>query len=493
MDVGTMIVANLMALWRQPQAWFGWLTMGWGLAALLQAGAVVMAKRSPVSTLAWIMVLTLLPGAGLLFYIGFGPQRLKRQRLKRLLGRARLPSRDEVQALVDEHEATPERRVQHARLIERTCGLPVSTAQRVEVLQDGVRTFASIIEAVKAAREHVHLEYYIFEPDRVGAELRDTLLDKLREQVPVRLLVDAVGSGRLNSWRQRRFLAEFRQLGGEFAVFHPARFDRRRPLVNLRTHRKIVVCDGRVGFTGGINITEDEHEGLRPDAYRDTHVRIEGAAVRWLQYVFLQDWVYARGQQEGERLAGTLVVDEAPGPIALQLVSSGPDDEGEAIHRSMIDAIYAATERVWLTTPYFVPTEPALYALTDAARRGVDVRLLVPRKSDSRLVTWAARSYYGELLRSGVKVYEYLPRMLHAKTLVIDDDYAQVGTANYDHRSFRLNFEVAVVLYEPEVAAEVAKGFEADLAQARQLKLAGRRPFGPRFIEAVARLFSPLL
>lgn len=485
---------SLIALWLQPPAWWGWVASAWAVAALIQAGAVVMEKRSPVSTLAWILVLGLLPGIGLASYYWFGPQRVKRQRLKRLHGRTRLPSHDELSALLDEHDAVPERLVQHSRLIEQACGIPVSTAQAVTVLQDGVQTLDSILEAVRAARHHVHLEYYIYEPDTIGERLRDALIEKLREGVTVRMLVDAVGSGRLNSFRHRRFLAEFRSLGGEYAVFHPARFDRRRPLVNLRSHRKIVVCDGRVGFTGGINITEDENEDVRDDAYRDTHVRIEGAGVRWLQYVFLEDWIYARGPRpDHDALAETLVVDDRPGPYPLQFIASGPDTDGEAIHRSMIDAIYAAQERVWLTTPYFVPTEPALYALSDAARRGLDVRVLVPRQGDSRLVTWAARSYFDELLRAGVAVHEYLPRMLHAKTLVVDDDYVQIGTANYDHRSFRLNFEVAVAVYGPHVVGEVAAAFEADLREARRVLRGEPAAFVPRLVQAVARLFSPLL
>lgn len=484
---------TLLALLPSWPVWLGWISAAWVAAALLQAVYVVMQRRSPVATLGWIIALTMLPALGLAVYWWFGPQRAKRQRLRRLHGRAALGTQAEVQALLAEHGQAPDAHRHHVQLIAATCGIPPSSADRVQLLQNGVAKLASLLEAVTQARHHVHLEYYIYEPDEIGTRLRDALVERLRAGVTVRLLVDAVGSPHLSSRRGRAFLQDFLALGGQFAVFHPARMDRLRPLVNLRSHRKIVVCDGRIGFLGGINITRDENEEVCAEAYRDTHVRLEGPAVRWLQYVFLEDWVYARGPGERALLQGDLIVAGPPGRIAVQVIASGPDTGGEAIHRSMIDAITNARRRVWLATPYFVPTEPALYALIDAALGGVDVRLLVPRRADSRLVTSAMRSYFDELLKAGVKVYEYLPCMMHAKTLVIDDDYAQVGSANYDHRSFRLNFEVAVALFDRALNAELAAAFERDQAEARAARPSGRLPWHVRLEQAVARLFSPLL
>ena len=470
-----------------------WLSSAWLLAALLQAVFVVMDKRSPVATLAWLIVLTLLPVVGLLVYWGFGPQRVKRQRLRRFRGRARLASQAELKLLREERADVPPRTVHHARLIERACGMPVSTATSVTILQDGVCTLRAMLEAIAASKRHIHLEYYIYEPDEIGLQLMAALVERLRAGVKVRLLVDAVGSPRLISRRGRRFLREYLELGGQFEVFHPTRFDRLRPLVNLRSHRKILVCDGRVGFTGGINVTEDENEEVREDAYRDTHVRLEGPVVRWLQLVFLEDWVYARGRRDFPNFDEELHADLVPGAIAVQVIASGPDTDGEAIHRAMNDAFYKAQQRVWLATPYFVPTEASLYALTDAALRGVDVRVLVPRNSDSRIVTAAARSYFDELMRVGIRIYEYQPRMLHAKTLLVDDDYVQIGTANFDHRSFRLNFEVAVAIYDKACCEALAQAFEADLKVSRKVPRDGQPGWLARFEQAVARLLSPLL
>jgi cardiolipin synthase len=487
----------LSALWSLvPTAPVFWIVFGlaWFVLALVQTGYIIMQRRSPVATLGWIIALTLMPIVGLVAYRIFGPRRVVRQRLRRVRGRARLGSQQERLALREEYPDAPAWAIQHSRLIEQASGIPMSSAHRVKILRNGVEKMTSMLEAIAQARDHIHLEYYIFEPDRIGTRLRDALLERLRDGVKVRLLVDGVGSPLLaKRRRQRAFLGEFERLGGEFAVFHPARLARWKPLVNLRTHRKIVVVDGVIGFTGGINITENGFEDVCADAYRDTHIRLEGPVVRWLQYVFLEDWVYARGERDRAALSTDLIASTEPGTTAVQVVASGPDSTGEAIHRSMIDIIHTARHRVWLTTPYFVPTEGALYALTDAAMRGVDVKLLVPRKGDSKLVTAAARSYYDELIAAGVKVFEYQPCMLHAKTVVVDDLYAQVGTANYDHRSFRLNFEVGVAVFDESVNAQLADHFERDLSELKIVSSRKQLAFSSRLGHAVARLFSPVL
>ncbi len=478
-----------------PTAPVFWMATGsvWLVLALVQTGWVVMQRRSPVATLGWIIALNLLPVIGLVVYRIFGPMRVQRQRLKRMHGVAKLGSQRERLKVRDEYPDAPLWAVQHSRLIENACGIPLSTAHRITLLRNGVATLASMLEAVAAARDHIHLEYYIYEPDQIGTQLRDALIVKLREGVKVRLLVDGMGSPLLAKRRGGEFLSTFLAQGGEFAVFHPTRFARLRPLVNLRTHRKILICDGIIGFTGGINITETENESVRDDAYRDTHMRLEGPVVRWLQYVFLEDWSYASNDASRRLLSPDLIVRSEPGTIPVQVLASGPDTHGEAIHRSLVDAVHTARHRVWLTTPYFVPTEGALYALTDAAMRGVDVKLLVPLKGDSKLVTAAAQSYFDELQEAGIKVFEFQPCMLHAKTLVVDDLYVQIGTANFDHRSFRLNFEVTVAVFDAGVNAQLADDFERDLSQSKIVPRHRKEPFFTRLTQAVARLFSPIL
>jgi cardiolipin synthase len=478
------------------QEWKTGLSLAWsGYIAVLSVW-IVMQKRAPVSTMSWILSLALLPFAGFLIYYFLGPQRLKKQRLKRLRSRASALAPADVVMLREARAHAPPALRQMAALGMAACGLPVSSATSAVLLSGGATTFDAIFVAIRAARDHVHLEYYIFEPDRIGTALRDLLIERARAGVKVRLLLDALGSKRVG----RKFMAPMQAAGVHVALFHETRIGRRlRPVTNYRTHRKIVVCDGLVGFTGGVNITDEEDARTRPDAYHDVHLRIEGSAVRWLQTTFLEDWTYATGEDPRQidnalpLLLPDLPLGEATGEIPVQIITSGPDSPLEAIHRMHLAAIQSSERRAWLTTPYFVPGEPALMALTSAALRGVDVRLLVPRRSDSLVVSAAARSYYDELIAAGVKVWEYKARMLHSKTLVVDDHCAMIGTANFDNRSFRLNFEVMAVIYGTTLAEPLAAQFETDLRSASPIRANRRQKFLRRLADATARLFSPLL
>lgn len=482
---------SLPQFWHSIEHWRAAIAWAWVISAVWLAGWIVLQKRSPISTLAWVMTLVLMPVIGLIIYRIFGPQRIKRQSLRRSRSEDAFMRKEDIQTLLAQHETPPVWGRLHSTLIERTCGLPMSSCHTAQFLRNGHATLTALIEAINGATQHIHLEYYIFEDGESGAAVMQALTQKAAQGVAVRLLVDAVGSPGVCSRRGKPFLQPLLDAGGEFAAFHPTRFDQHRPLVNLRSHRKIAVIDGRIGFTGGINVCDTENERAMPDtAYRDTHLRMEGAVVSWLQYLFVQDWVYAT---EKSMVTGGLFCAHTPGPVATQVVASGPDSPMQAIHRAMIDAINEAEERVWLVTPYFVPTESAYTALSNAALRGIDVRLMVPRMSDSRVVTWAARSYYDELSNVGVQIYEYGPRMLHAKTLVIDHRLACIGTANFDCRSFMLNFELNVVLFNEAANRDLAAMFEEDTAQCtrvprrRVVKLPGR------FAESFARLLSPLL
>ena len=466
-----------------------YLYIGWLLYLVVLGGWIILQKREPVATLSWLFTLALLPYIGFVVYHVFGPQRIQRQRLKR--ARARLP--DGTLGVDGEgSNQLPDAR-ELARLARATTGMGVSCARSVRLLIDGAAKYAALIEDIRAATAHVHLEYYIFQPDASGTALRDALVDAARRGVKVRLLLDAIGSAPC----PRTFFAALEASGGEVAWFHPTRLLRFwvRPWLNLRTHRKIVVIDHVIGYAGGINVTDDEHDGLRPDtAFRDLHMRLEGHAVRALQLVFLEDWVYATGRGGFVSAFTASVPPVAGGPINVQVLTSGPDSRWEPIHRLQVGLIHAATRRVWLATPYFVPGEAAMMALTSAALGGLDVRLLVPRASDSRLVTLAARSYFDDLMAAGVKIHEYGPRMLHTKALLIDDSAALVGSANFDHRSFRLNFEVAMLFQDAGVAADVARVLEGDFAAAKPVRADRARPlFRSRLPEALARLASPLL
>ncbi len=462
----------------QPALWH-WLVGGW-VAYLLGLGLwIVLQKREPAATLAWLISLAALPYLGFVVYYVFGPQRIRRQRLRRGRSRERLPDAPESSSL-------PPDALELARLGQATTRLPAASATVVRLLVDGAAKYDALVEAIAAAQDHIHVEYYIYEPDRTGTRLRDALIERARAGVKVRLLLDSVGSAKM----RRQFLAPLVEAGGEVAWFHPMLARWHRPWLNLRSHRKIVIVDGCVAFTGGINVTDEQDERLRADAYRDLHLRLEGEVVALLQQVFLEDWIYATGQ----RAPSMPRVACEPGAVAAQVLVSGPDGPWEAIHRLHVSAIHAARRRVWLATPYFVPGEAAMMALTSAALAGLDVRLLVPRRSDSRLVTFATRSYFDDLLAAGVRIHEYGPRLLHTKALLCDDDMAIIGSANFDHRSFRLNFEVSMLFRDAGIADSLEALLQHDMSQAPRVRREGRQSFWRvRLPEALARLMSPLL
>jgi cardiolipin synthase len=462
-----------------------WLGIGWALYLSALSVWIVLQKRPPVSTLAWILTLAALPVLGFVIYHWLGPVRIRRQQLKRRRSRRRLEREPLSECDVLAALASPLEQRQ-ARLVERLTRLAPTTAQRIELLSDGAATFEALLAALQAAREHIHLEYYIVEPDRTGQAIRDALIAARGRGVAVRFLVDAVGSANLS----RGFLRPLREAGAELVFFHPFRLATLKPLLNLRTHRKIAVIDGRIGFTGGINLSDTQDERVRADAYRDLHLRIEGAAVNGLQQVFVEDWLYASRRPLQQHGLFPLL---PPGEIPLQWLPSGPDTPQEPIHRAMLQAMGDAERRIWLVTPYFVPPEPALYALTRAAQRGVDVRVLVPRRADTRTVTYASRSYFDELLRAGARVFEYPPRMLHTKALLVDDSLCTLGSANFDARSFRLNFELCLNLYGAAPARALESVLQEDFAQAVEVRRPRRLSRAQKLAEAGARLLSPLL
>lgn len=464
----------------------------WTLYVVVVAVWILLQRRAPVATLSWLLSMAALPVIGLGIYYFLGPRRFKRQRLRRLFSRRKSRVRSSMARLRQRVPQAPERLHQVVKLVTAATQFPVSTADKVDLLVGGAATFDSILEAIGQAQHHIHVEYYIFEPDTTGLRLLEALCDKARQGVKVRLLVDALGSKRLGA----KHYGPLEAAGGEFALFHPTKFGRRvRPVINFRTHRKIVVIDGHIGYTGGVNVTDEEDKRILPEAYHDVHVRLEGRVVHGLQTVFLEDWAYARdyGPQHELEDWEALMPDGPHGDQVVQIMASGPDSDMEAIHRVHVGAIHAAHKRLWLTTPYFVPTEAAMLALTNAALRGVDVCLLVPERSDSKVVTAAARSYFDELIACGVKVFEYHKSMLHSKTMLVDDMVGIIGTANFDNRSFRLNYEVCAVVYGDAFTEKLAAQFVEDLGHAKRVGYARPQPFLQRLGDSLARLFSPLL
>ncbi len=452
--------------------------------------AVVLERRNPSAGLAWIGTLIFLPGVGVAAYWLIGRRRVRRR--ARWRGRTLEHRRNLAPpspSLNRPSLPNPQQRIV-MRLGARLTGGLATTGNRVRLLRDARQTYPEMIRAIQGAQKHVLLESYIFRNDGVGKDFIAALTDAAARGVQTYVLVDGVGT-----WRT--FLSAFRELeaqGGKVAVFAPIRLPLFSDQLNFRNHRKILVVDGTVGFTGGLNIGE-EYIGLDPSIghWRDNHMCIRGPAVSYLQQVVLEDWFFATNDVlEHIEFAD---FNEHPGNATVQIIPSGPDLEWRSVQQVLLRAMAGAMSRIFITSPYFIPDEATLNTLVNASLSGIDVRLLVPRKSDLRLVLWAGRSYYLDLLNAGVTIYEYESGFIHAKSYVVDDWMASVGSANMDIRSFQLNFEVNAFVFDEEFAATMATQFFEDLKHAREVTVEEyqNRPFLYRFGEGVARLVSPLL
>jgi cardiolipin synthase len=459
---------------------------------------ILLQRRESGATLAWLLAIIFLPYVGAILFWLIGARRIRFRRKRRARAEAALaPGLAQSTRCVDpfqgqSFEGLPEPARALARLGDRL-GKPACSGNSAELLVDAEATFSRIHGAIASARGHVHLEYYIWNDDEAGRALRDLLVGVAKQGVEVRALVDDVGS----RGADRRFWRPLLQAGGKVGRFLPVNLFARRMSINNRNHRKIVVVDGQVAFTGGLNVG-DEYFGRDPamGKWRDTHLRLEGPATLRLQEIFVEDWFHATGE---DIAASKYFPDPVPsGDQRVHILASGPDDgRAHAIETIHFAALTLARERAWLTTPYFVPDRALVAALSTAALRGVDVKLLLPGKLDSPLILPASRSFYPELLESGVQIFEYsTAAMLHAKTATIDGCWSTVGSANLDLRSFFLNFEANAVVYGPVFAHELERVFERDLANARKVERSefGRlRPWPVRTVEATARLLSPLL
>ena len=465
---------------------------GYVLTLTLLPVVLLTKKKQSVSTVAWIMAIVTMPYFGAFLFTVFGINRVERrlrgkQDATRAVSRA-IPQMSRHHHLHHDHLNPTQHELR--RLAERLGDTHATVGNRVQLLIDANRTFQEIAEAIKAARSSIHLEYYIWQPDRVGTALRNLLIAKAKEGVSVRFLYDAIGSGKLT----HRFLQPMREAGIRIASFVPGQSLRERFSINLRSHRKIVIVDGQIAFTGGMNVG-DEYLGLNPHFghWRDTHLRLHGPTALQLQEVFAIDWMYATGEElthdqffpEPEQL----------GNVYAQVVSGGPDEEDGVFHGLMFAAINTARSRVTLATSYFVPTPPLVSALESAALRGVQTRVLLSGPKTYWATLRAARSSYDSLLRAGVEIYEYQDGQLHSKTLTIDGCWSLVGTPNFDARSLYLNFEVGVIFYDGSLAEQLEHQFTEDLTRARGIDAVTwfRRPIWDRLQENFCGMFSPIL
>jgi cardiolipin synthase len=465
---------------------------GYVLTLCLMPVVWLQKKRSPTSTVAWIMAILTMPCLGGVLFLVFGIDHVQRRMRGRQDATARLsqalPELTTYQLMAKDRLTPVQRSL--LNLTERVAGTPATVGNRVQLFADTKAAFESILAALDTAQHSIHLEYYIWQPDRLGTKLRDVLVEKARRGVKVRFLYDAIGSFRLT----QRFLQPMREVGIHIASFVPGQTFRERWSINLRSHRKIVVIDGEIGFTGGMNVG-DEYLGRSAHFgyWRDTHLRLDGPTVLQLQEVFAVDWLFATS----ESLSGPeyFPAPREPGRVDAQVLASGPDAPESVFHTVMFAAINQAQSRVTLATSYFVPPAALCTALEAAAYRGVQVRVLVSGPVTYWMTYHACRSFYDELFRAGVEIYEYRKGQQHAKTLTVDGSWSLVGTPNFDARSVFLNFEVAVALYDASLAEQLESHFEADLEGAVRIvpREWAERSTWERIKENGCRMFSPIL
>jgi cardiolipin synthase len=396
---------------------------------------------------------------------------------------------------LDESNANVKSNKELAFMLLKETLSPLTANNSVKLLVNGENKFPEVIRALKEAKNHIHLEYYIYEDDEIGRMIEHVLIEKAKEGIDVRFIYDDFGSRSI-----RRTLAHrLNENGVKAFPFLRIYFIALANRINYRNHRKIIVIDGQTAFVGGINVDDRyiNKENNNKTYWRDTHLRIDGPGVQYLQYLFLCDWNFCASSKLHPNthffpLQNSI---KARDNKVVQIAASGPDSEAPAILFSILQAISLATNEILITTPYLIPGESLLDALIIASLGGVSVKLLVPGNSDSLLVNAAARSYYGDLLKRGVEIYQYTKGFVHAKTMVTDSKIAMVGTANMDSRSFDLNFEVNAIVYDSGIASELRDIFYEDIKNAEKIdaKAWRNRPIYKQFFEKTAKLVSPLL
>ncbi len=462
----------------------------------LVAGAIVhilRRPREPRAMLAWVLALLLLPGLGLFLFAAIGQLKIDRTRRKRHRRRAGLARMLPPRNRAEHSPQLPADNPGLANLVHIATRLsrePPTSGNDVTIFHDGEAFFLALRLAIQSARSHIHMEYYIFQPDETGRAISEAMMERARAGVRCRLLLDAIGSWRLPGSCVR----EMQSAGVQVEFFHPVLPWRGRWHVNFRNHRKLVVIDGETGFTGSQNIG-DEYRGrlARLGPWHDVNLAIRGPAVRELQELFVEDWHFTTAE----------TIDPAPlfpdpvtcGPNRVHIIPTGPDLRADVMHHLLFAAIAAAKHSIAIATPYFVPDSAMILALQSAGYRGVHVRLLIPSRTDHRLVLCAGRSYYPELDSAGVEILEYDIGMLHSKVVVVDESWAFAGSANMDARSFRINFELTTILYDTVLARQLQDEFDSLAAAARRMRPRGADDwsFAQSLAIGLARMASPIL
>lgn len=486
----------------QEIRWILLLEIFYTLVVIAACLRIIYDTRSTTKTLAYLMLTVFLPVGGIIIYFCVGTNYRKRKLYTKKIVKDEQMQQKITTEIYEASEkiwnTVPDgilkyQKLAHLLLNDGTSYL--SGNNKVEILLNGEEKFPEVLRSLKEAKRHIHIEYYIYEDDEIGNAIAAVLMEKAKAGVTVRLIYDDFGSRSI----RRNIIPELIEAGVQAYPFYKVLFIALANRLNYRNHRKIIVIDGCVGFTGGINVS-DRYINTPANAgkqvfWRDTHVKISGTGVYYLQYLFICDWNFCSDEELGPQPGFFCEPDTKDGGAILQIAASGPDSDNPTILFSLIQLIGMAEKEILITTPYFIPGESLLDALVVAALSGVKVKLLVPDKSDSAMVAAAARSFYGELLAVGVEIYQYQKGFIHAKTVVSDSQLSVIGTANMDNRSFELNFEVNCVIYDSVTAEKMTAIFNQDLEDSVQINPQEweKRPLYKQLPEKLSRLFSPLL
>ncbi len=467
------------------------------LTVIFIAVLIILENRNPVKTISWILVLVLLPFAGIVFYLFFGQEYRKSKMFSRKglkdLEKLRKLTLEQLDNLPKNNFRISDQLYSKKRLMNlllSNSNAILTNNNEVKVLRNGQETFPEIFRCIEQAKHHVHLEYYIVEDDTIGNYLRELLIIKAREGVEVRFIYDDVGSWQL----KRKFIRSMSDAGVKADCFMRVRFPNLTSRVNYRNHRKILVIDGETAFVGGLNFADRYQDGVPGiGPWRDTHLKVTGGGATSLQIIFMADWYFVSKEIfRGEKYFRPF---ESGNGKLVQVSASGPDSDWESIGQAYFSAIASATDYVYISTPYLMPTADIMTALKTSALGGIDVRIIVPGLSDAVTSKWGTNSYIEELLESGVKIYFYKAGFIHSKVIVVDGIFSSVGTANLDFRSLETNFEVNAMIYDEEIAGVLASQFLEDQNKSETVILEEwiKRPRMNKIKESFARILSPML
>lgn len=473
--------------WIQTHAETFWLIV-LTVNAILTAFVILLENREPEKSIAWFLALLVFPLVGFIFYLFFGRDWHKRSYQEKRLSHALTAERRRAAPRKEEPPNNATETEWNLRVLAANItGLKPTAGNRVTILTDAQKKYPRLFAALKAAKTSIDAEYFIFRADKTGREFLDILKERARAGVRVRFLVDGMGSFGLGM----KVFPELRAAGIECHYFSPLLTVFYFLKANYRDHRKIVVVDGETAFTGGINVGDEYLGQSRRGAWRDTSMELRGPCVKHFADLFEDAWSRTTGQPKRPTIEPRALDDGE----TVNVIPSGPDADWRAIHQQYLALIHAARRRIRIQTPYFIPDESLLAALTLAALRGVNVEIMLPLNPDYPYLRWVAHTCLDDLLRAGVRVYEYRAGFLHPKVLIVDDEIASVGTCNIDIRSLRLDFEVNILVSSPKTVGHLLEDFERDLKLCDELRYEDfiERPLVSRLKESLARLISPLL